>query len=145
MEPEGSVSCSHESATGPCPEPDYSSPRPSIAFLQDQFSCHPTKYAYLLTDFFPSGFPTKTLYAFLFLAIRATCPDHFIRLTIIFQIILCMCVCVWGGGWGRVVHIVKLLFMQLSPVFFYFHLLGAIYLPQHHILKHGRSSVLCLI
>jgi hypothetical protein len=53
------------------------------------------------SDLFPSGFPTKILYAFLFLFIRATCPTHLIDL-ILFT-------------WTRV-EVMTLLIMQFSSV-----------------------------
>jgi hypothetical protein len=34
MEPDGSLPCSQESATGPCPEPDQSNPYHPIVFLK---------------------------------------------------------------------------------------------------------------
>ena len=37
---------------------------------------------------FPSGFPTKTLYAYLDCSIRATCPSHLSRLDLSFLIML---------------------------------------------------------
>jgi hypothetical protein len=59
MEPDGSSPCSQESATDPYPEPDESSPYHPILFLT---------------------FPTKTLYAFLFVRILAKYPMHIIIL-----------------------------------------------------------------
>ena len=42
----------------------------------------------LLKGLFPSGFPTKTLYAFLDCSIRVTCPAHLSRLDLRFLIML---------------------------------------------------------
>jgi len=84
MEPEGSLPRSKQPATCPCPEPHHSSPSPP----------HPTSCKSILilsshllvgipSGFFPSGFPTKTLYMPLLLPIRATCPAHLILLDFI--------------------------------------------------------------
>jgi len=35
MAPEGSLSCSQEPETGPCPEADESSPQPHILYLKN--------------------------------------------------------------------------------------------------------------
>ena len=94
MEPEGSVASSHEFATGPCPEPGYSSPRPPIGFLQEQFSC-PTKYAYLLSGF---GFPHQNpiciplITHMIHMPGPSHSPCHYLPNNI-------LCVCVEGGGY----------------------------------------------
>jgi len=66
MEPESSLPLSQVPASCSYPEPDLSSPCP----------------------FFPSGFPTKTLYTTLLSPIRVTCPLHRILLDLITRKIL---------------------------------------------------------
>ncbi|PNF37901.1 hypothetical protein B7P43_G06196 [Cryptotermes secundus] len=68
---------------------------------------------------FPSGFPTKILYAILFSPIRAMCPTYLMLLT-----------SASGYIWPRV-QIMKLLIMQCSPAFNYFIPLGSKYSPHH--------------
>ena len=85
MEPEGLLPHSQMHATCPCPEPDWSRPCPhrtswsSILIL----SSHPRLG--LPIGFFPSVFPTKTLYM--------GCPESFLTFKI-----ACHCVDLAGRG-----------------------------------------------
>jgi hypothetical protein len=72
MEPEGSLPCSKQPSAGHYPEPDESNPHRPDLFPQDPFF---NIYIILIlsshvrlgipSGLFPSGFPTKILYAFL--------------------------------------------------------------------------------
>jgi hypothetical protein len=74
MEPEASLPCSQEPSASPYPEPDQSSPYHPILSLWDTFYYYRPTYV-LVFLMVPSGFPTKTLYAF-FSPMLATCPAH---------------------------------------------------------------------
>jgi hypothetical protein len=73
MEPEGSLPCSQQPATGRYPEPDASSPHLATHFpkIHSNITFPSTPRSY--NDFFPSGFPTKIVYVILISPMRATC------------------------------------------------------------------------
>jgi hypothetical protein len=75
METEGSLPCSQKPPTGRYPEPDESSPQLLILYPQDPF--------------FLSGFPTKTVCAFVISSMRVTCPAYRIRFDKLHHL--------WGG------------------------------------------------
>jgi hypothetical protein len=79
MEPEGLLSHLQDPATCPYPEPDRSSlcPHPTslISILMLSFHLR----LGLPSGFFPSGFPTKTLYAPPSLFIYFCCSDNLLR------------------------------------------------------------------
>jgi hypothetical protein len=81
QEHEGSSPNSPQPATGPCPEPVESDPHPPSQSPYDPFWSHLPTYALAFqVVYFPSGFPTKTLYNILSSLMRATFPAHLIRL-----------------------------------------------------------------
>jgi hypothetical protein len=59
MEPEGSLPCSQEPATGTHPEPDESSPHPDSLFLTMHFIASGYLRLGLPNALFRSGFPTR--------------------------------------------------------------------------------------
>jgi hypothetical protein len=84
MEPKDSTPQSQVPANCPYPEPVRSNPtsRRSILILSSHLRlCLPN-------SFFPSGFPTKTLYSPLLSPIRSTCPAHLVLLDFIKRTIL---------------------------------------------------------
>jgi hypothetical protein len=75
---------------------------------------------------FPSGFPIKTLYVFIFSPICVMCPAHLTLYDLIILII-------WG------VQVMKFHTVQFSAIFYWFILLRYKYSPPHPILKHLQS------
>jgi hypothetical protein len=65
MEPDGSLPCSQQPATGPYPEPDASTPHLTTLFPKIHSN---VILPFTLVSLFPSGFPTKILYALLMVA-----------------------------------------------------------------------------
>jgi hypothetical protein len=64
MEPEGSLLCSQEPSTGPCPEPDKSNPSHYIS-LRSILILSAHLHLGLPSGLIPFSFPTNILYAFL--------------------------------------------------------------------------------
>jgi hypothetical protein len=66
MEPEGSLPCSQEHATGPCPEAaQQTANNLTIYFFKIRFNIIFHIHLGLLSDLFPSGCASKILYAFI--------------------------------------------------------------------------------
>jgi hypothetical protein len=125
MEPEGSLPCSQEPATGHYPELHASSPHLSILFLLKSILILSSHLRLGLPNgLFPSGRPTKILYVFLFTPVRATFPAHLVLLDLITVIIF-----LWS------VQVMKLLIMQSSPPSRHFLPPRSKY-SQHRVLKH---------
>jgi hypothetical protein len=74
MELEGSLQCSEKSATGPHPEPDQHRPNLLSYFFTIQFNIIPRLRLSIPSGILPSGFPTKTLHAFLFALMSTIWP-----------------------------------------------------------------------
>ena len=88
MEAEVSLLHSQVPATWPYSEPAWSSPYPTSHFLKIHLNTILPFRPGLPSGFFPSSFPTKTLYTHMFFDIHATCPAHLILLDFITHTIL---------------------------------------------------------
>jgi len=88
MEPEGSLLHLQESTTCPYPKPDQSSPcTPLSHFRKSILILSSHRWLGLPSGLFPSGFPTKILYAPILSRLCATCSTHVILLNLITWII----------------------------------------------------------
>jgi len=84
MEPEGSLPCSQELATGPYSEShNIHSASFYLISLRSILILFSLMCLDLLSGLLPSGFLTKILYAFLIAPMYATCPTHLIFLDLI--------------------------------------------------------------
>jgi len=89
MEPKGSLPCSQEPVTYPHSEPSQSNQRhPNQILVRFLLTLSYPLCLCLANGFFPSGFPSETLYVLFFFSLRATRPAHLILLDLITWIIL---------------------------------------------------------
>jgi hypothetical protein len=82
----------------------------------------PPLHLCLHSGFVPWGFPTKILHAFLFPAMRATCPVHFILLNLTILIISGEEYKIWSSSLYRFLRHTRVLFNQsMSETKFHTH------------------------
>jgi hypothetical protein len=87
MGPEGSLPCLEELTTDLYPEPAEYGPHPRPICLSSILIFPPHLRLCLPRGLFPSGLPTKTLYALIFYSMCATRPAHLILFDLIDLII----------------------------------------------------------
>jgi hypothetical protein len=96
MKPEGSLPCSQQPATGPCPDPVESSPQSSNLFPNIHSNIiFPSTY-WSSEWLFPSCFQMNILYTLLISPIPVICPAHFILPDLITLIIFSEAYKLWG-------------------------------------------------
>jgi hypothetical protein len=88
MEPEGSLLCSQEPATGYYPDPDETNPHPQPYFPKIHFNIILPSTPRSSRWSHPSGFTTKIVRPFLISYIYPKCPAHLIFLNLIILIIV---------------------------------------------------------
>ena len=118
-------------ATCPCPEPDQSSPSPHPASWRSILILCFHLCLGLLSDFFMSGFPIKTLYASLLSPLHASYAASLVLFDLITQIVFYEDCISWSSSLCSLLH---------APVAQ--SLLRTRCLPQHSILEQCRPTFL---
>lgn len=115
--PKCSLLCSQGPASGPCPEPEESSPDP--VYIKSILILSSHVYLGFLSFRGPSGYPTKMLCTFLISPIFKSWLDHPNNL--------------WK------VQIMKLHFYRFFPTSYHFIPISSQYSSQHLVVKHPKS------
>ena len=155
MEPKVSLLHSQERNTGPYPEPDQSSARPSVLFLEDPCWYYPPFYAYILqvVSFSRVSPPTFCNHFSSFISQHMSHASFSLSLEFPHQNSICIFPPIPPHTYATCLvnltllylitviifdeeRIMKLLFMRFIPVPCFFLPLKPHYLPQHPAVEH---------